>query len=41
MGINEESVVEEMSVEDCWELFSRTQLGRLAVSVSGEMDIFP
>lgn len=41
VGINEETVVEEMSVDDCWKLLSRARLGRLAVAVGGEIDIFP
>ena len=36
-----EGLVEELSVEECWQLLNRTRLGRLAVSVRGEVDIFP
>ena len=41
MGINAESTVEEMSAAECWMLLSRASLGRLAVTVGDEIDIFP
>ncbi|WP_396668470.1 pyridoxamine 5'-phosphate oxidase family protein [Microbacterium sp. R86528] len=36
-----ENVVEQLSAETCWELLTRAQLGRLALAVHGEIDIFP
>jgi uncharacterized protein len=39
-GANEGSV-ETMNEEDCWNLLARNELGRLAVAVSGEPEIFP
>ncbi|MDY0910152.1 pyridoxamine 5'-phosphate oxidase family protein [Microbacterium sp. CFBP9034] len=30
-----------MSVDECWNLLARCELGRLATSVEGEPDIFP
>ena len=35
------NVVEQLGVDDCWALLSRTRLGRLALAVHGEIDIFP
>ena len=34
-------VVQQLTVNDCWELLRQQQLGRLVVSVSGRIDIFP
>ena len=34
-------VVWELSEEECWNLLSRRELGRLAVAVEGKPDIFP
>lgn len=31
----------ELNEEECWNLLARGQLGRLAVAVAGEPDIFP
>ncbi|MEJ1155249.1 pyridoxamine 5'-phosphate oxidase family protein [Microbacterium marmarense] len=36
-----ENVVEKLSAATCWELLGRAQLGRLALAVHGEIDIFP
>lgn len=33
--------VEQLDVDACWELLSRVHLGRLATTVSGDVDIFP
>jgi nitroimidazol reductase NimA-like FMN-containing flavoprotein (pyridoxamine 5'-phosphate oxidase superfamily) len=33
--------MQELSVEDCWELLRFTELGRLAVSIGEWPDIFP
>ncbi|KRB38787.1 pyridoxamine 5'-phosphate oxidase family protein [Microbacterium sp. Root180] len=35
------TVVSAMGEEDCWNLLARNQLGRLAVAVGDEPDIFP
>ncbi len=35
------SVVEELAVEECWELLDRNTVGRLAVDIAGWPDIFP
>ncbi len=34
-------VVSEMSAEECWDLLTACELGRLALTVGGEADIFP
>lgn len=36
-----DNVVEQLDEEACWSLLGRNELGRLAVSVGGEPDIFP
>lgn len=36
-----DDVVTEMSPEECWHLLEHVQLGRLALSVRDEVDIFP
>jgi nitroimidazol reductase NimA-like FMN-containing flavoprotein (pyridoxamine 5'-phosphate oxidase superfamily) len=33
--------MEELDVQQCWELLASVEVGRLAVSVSGDVDIFP
>lgn len=36
-----DSPVARMSVDECWQMLARTQLGRLATYVGGEIEIFP
>jgi nitroimidazol reductase NimA-like FMN-containing flavoprotein (pyridoxamine 5'-phosphate oxidase superfamily) len=36
-----DGLVSNLSEEECWSLLARGQVGRLAVSVGGEPDIFP
>lgn len=36
-----DDVVTEMTQEECWHLLERAELGRLAVSVRDDVDIFP
>lgn len=36
-----DDVVTEMTTEECWNLLVHAQLGRLALSVRDEVDIFP
>lgn len=38
---SEGTVVESVSVEECWQLVERASLGRLATTVLGEVAIFP
>lgn len=33
--------LKELSTEECWEFLQRTTIGRIALSVGGEIDIFP
>lgn len=40
MGTTDD-VVEQLDEEACWDVLGRNELGRLAVSVLGEPDIFP
>lgn len=37
----EDDVVTEMTPEECWHLLAHAQLGRLALSVRDDVDIFP
>lgn len=39
--MNDWNAVRELSAEDCWTLLAEARLGRLAVSVGDEVDIFP
>jgi nitroimidazol reductase NimA-like FMN-containing flavoprotein (pyridoxamine 5'-phosphate oxidase superfamily) len=41
VDITREAAVENLGVEECWDLLSRGRLGRLALAVGGEVDIFP
>jgi len=41
MDSTNDALVSGLSEEECWNLLSRSQLGRLAVAVRGEPDIFP
>lgn len=41
MDIDERSPVQMLGAEECWDVLSRAQIGRLALSVGGEVDIFP
>ena len=41
MGTTGDGVVWTLSEEECWNLLSRRELGRLAVAVDGKPDIFP
>jgi nitroimidazol reductase NimA-like FMN-containing flavoprotein (pyridoxamine 5'-phosphate oxidase superfamily) len=41
MDSTNEALVTAMGEEECWSLLARNQLGRLAVAVGGEPDIFP
>ena len=41
MDRTNDAVVWALSEEECWNLLSRRELGRLAVAVDGEPDIFP
>lgn len=36
-----DEIVEQLDEEACWDLLARNELGRLAVSILGEPDIFP
>lgn len=39
--MNDEEVVTTLSEEECWNVLSRFELGRLALAVDGEPEIFP
>jgi uncharacterized protein len=41
MDIDDLDPVENLGDEDCWQLLRSSSLGRLAVSVGGEPDIYP
>ena len=41
MDATDDAVVTALSEEECWALLSRRELGRLALTVQGEPDIFP
>ena len=41
MDVTNDAVVAALSEEECWALLSRSELGRLALTVQGEPDIFP
>ena len=41
MDATNDAVVAALSEEECWALLSRSELGRLALTVQGEPDIFP
>ena len=41
MDTTNDAVIWTLSEEECWNLLSRRELGRLAVSVHDEPDIFP
>jgi len=41
MDINDNEPLEILTEDDCWELLLSASLGRLAVSVAGEPDIYP
>ncbi|WP_457101264.1 pyridoxamine 5'-phosphate oxidase family protein [Microbacterium sp. P5_E9] len=41
MDATDDAVVAALSEEECWALLSRSELGRLALTVQGEPDIFP
>jgi nitroimidazol reductase NimA-like FMN-containing flavoprotein (pyridoxamine 5'-phosphate oxidase superfamily) len=41
MAIDASNPIELLTENDCWELLLATSLGRLALSVAGEPDIFP
>jgi nitroimidazol reductase NimA-like FMN-containing flavoprotein (pyridoxamine 5'-phosphate oxidase superfamily) len=41
MGTSDDAVVWMLSEEECWNLLSRRELGRLAVTTDGKPDIFP
>ena len=41
MSTTGDGVVWTLSEEECWNLLSRRELGRLAVAVDGKPDIFP
>jgi uncharacterized protein len=41
MDIEDLVPVEDLGDEDCWQLLRSSSLGRLAVSVGGEPDIYP
>ena len=41
MDINELNPVEILSEDECWEFLLSATIGRLAVSVAGEPDIYP
>ena len=41
LGVDAADPIEVLSQEDCWELLLSSSLGRLAVSVTGEPEIFP
>ncbi|WP_280431298.1 pyridoxamine 5'-phosphate oxidase family protein [Nocardia brasiliensis] len=34
-------LVQELTVAECWDKLDETQLGRIVVNTSGELDIFP
>ena len=38
MGFGE---ISELDAEDCWQILSATELGRIAASAGGSIDIFP
>ncbi|MET0830563.1 MAG: pyridoxamine 5'-phosphate oxidase family protein [Microbacterium sp.] len=41
MGETDDEVVWALTEEECWNLLSRGELGRLAVAIQGRPDIFP
>ena len=41
MGTTNDAIVRALSEEECWNLLSRRELGRLAVTLEGKPDIFP
>lgn len=41
MDSSSETMVEELTADECWALLSRAELGHLAVAVAGAIDIFP
>jgi nitroimidazol reductase NimA-like FMN-containing flavoprotein (pyridoxamine 5'-phosphate oxidase superfamily) len=41
MDATHEGDVDRLSPDECWELLSRVSLGRLALNVRNELDIFP
>lgn len=41
MDINDEHPAEHLGEDECWDALRSSSLGRLAVSVGGELDIFP
>lgn len=41
MATDNDDPIEMLSADECWSLLAREELGRLAVSVRGEPDIFP
>ncbi|MFC6356215.1 pyridoxamine 5'-phosphate oxidase family protein [Luethyella okanaganae] len=41
MPASPEAMVEELTEESCWELLGSAVIGRLALLVDGEVDIFP
>lgn len=41
MDATQEGIVDRLSEDECWELLSRASLGRLALNVRNELDIFP
>jgi len=41
MDTANDAVVSALDEEECWALLSRNELGRLALTVQGEPDIFP
>lgn len=41
MDRTDDGIVWALSEDECWNLLARRQLGRLAVVVDGEQDIFP
>jgi nitroimidazol reductase NimA-like FMN-containing flavoprotein (pyridoxamine 5'-phosphate oxidase superfamily) len=41
MHRSDDAVVSTLTEDECWNVLSRSHLGRLAVAVGGEPDIFP
>jgi nitroimidazol reductase NimA-like FMN-containing flavoprotein (pyridoxamine 5'-phosphate oxidase superfamily) len=41
MDSNRDSIISAMSIDECWNLLARCELGRLATSAHDEPDIFP
>ena len=41
MDATEEGAVHHLNEDECWALLSRASLGRLALTVRGELDLFP